>query len=271
MTTTTTNGSSGADRRGAVWLVLAAALTIAVVLGPAAVAGWATGTHLSVAALPEAVASGFAAWVRSGRASSAPLADAVAFWAVFHAVKAVVAIALLVVLVPVGRRLWGAYARARSGGRRALLLLVGVLGAPVAPVVLLMTMANVQGAVAPLSSVLTFLPMDGPAVGAVRSALAGGVSTPPVATLVDDFRVYHAALVVTAVAAIVVVAALTVVVWVRRTRTPEPARRLRRVLAAAGVLLPGLLLFLGIVLVANLSTVADTAPALAAFFDGSGT
>lgn len=271
MTMTTSDRPSGMDRRGAAWFVLAGALTIAVVLGPGAVAGWSSSAHLSVSALPATVAAGFDQWVRSGRASSAPLADAVSFWAVFHTVKAVAAVALLVALVPVGRRVWGAYAQARSTGRRTLLLLVGVLGAPVAPIVLLMAMANVQGAVAPLSSVLNFLPMDSPAVHQVRSELTDGTTTPPLATLVDDFRLYHAALVVTAVAAIVVVLALTVVVWVRRARTPRPARRLRRALTAAGVLLPGMLLFLGVVLLANLSTVSDTAPALAAFFDGSGT
>lgn len=267
---TMTNTPATVDRRGVVWFMLAGALTIAVVVWPAAIAGWASGTHLSVAALPGAVASGFAQWVGSGRTSSSPLAAAVSYWAVFHIVKAIVAVALLVVLVPVGQRVWTAYARARSRGRRIILFLVGVLGAPIAPLVLLVVMANVQGAVAPLSSVLNFLPMDGASVLQVRGELASGTMTAPLAALIDDFRRYHAALVVTAVAAIIVVVAGTAAIWVQRARTPKADRRLRRVLAGGGILLPGMLLFLGIVLLANLSTVADTAPALAAFFDGSG-
>lgn len=258
------------DRRGVVWSTLAAALMIAIVVWPAAIAGWTSGTHLSVAALAGTVASGFGRWVESGRASSSPLAAAVSYWAVFHAVKAIVAVALLVVLVPVGQRIWAAHARTPSRRRRVGLLVTGLLGAPIAPIVLLVAMANVQGAVAPLSSVLNFLPLDGPSVLQVRGELAAGRMTPPLTVLIEDFRLYHAALVGTAVAAIVVVVAGTVAIWVQRARAPRLDRRLRRVLACGGILLPGMLPFLGVVLLANMSTVADTAPALAAFLDGSG-
>lgn len=260
-----------AARRGVVWFVLAGLLPIALVVWPEAVAGWVSGTHLSVAALPGVVADGFARWLQSGQAASEPLSPAVSFWAVFHVVKAIVAGALLVVSVPVGRRIWGAYARVQSRGHRIGLWLVGVLGAPLVPLLLLIVMANVQGAVAPLSSVLTFLPMDGPAVQQVRSDLASGRATPPVTTMITDFRLYHAVLVAVAVAAVLAVLAATVVLWVRRARTPRDQRRLRRVLAAGGMLTPVMVLFLGVVLVANLSTVEATAPALALFFDGSGT
>ncbi len=258
------------DRRGAAWLALAGALAIAVVLSPAAVAGWTSGTHLSIAELPGTVESEFGRWVASGRASSAPLAAAVSYWSVFHVVKAVVAIALLVALVPIGRRTWGAWARAGSRGPRTGLLLVGVIGAAVAPLVLLVAMANVQGAVAPLSSVLNFLPLESAPVAQVRVQLAAGATTPVLTALVDDFRLYHAVLVGTAVVAIVLVAVGSVALWVQRARTPKPDRRLRRVLTLGGVLLPCMLLFLGVVLLANVSTVADTAPALSAFLDGSG-
>ncbi len=261
----------GESRSGAAWFVIAGLLTIAVVALPAAVARSLTGTSLTVAALPGTVAAGFEQWVRTGQASSAPLAPAVSFWAVFHVVKAVVAALLLVTLIPVGRQVWNAYERARSRGRRARLRAIGGLGSLAVPLLVLVVMANVQGAVAPLSSVLTFLPMDGPAVTQVRDQLASGRMTPPSTTLVADFRLYHAALVAAAVVAIGLGSAATTTLWVQRARMHESRRRLRRVLAVGGMIIPVMLLLLGVVLLANVSTVADTTPALAAFFDGSGT
>ncbi|MGU3410631.1 hypothetical protein ACLBWP_11030 [Microbacterium sp. M1A1_1b] len=258
------------ERRVAVWLAGAGVLVMALVFLPSAIAAWSTGAQVSVATLPDVVAAGFSQWVRSGSSSHSGLADAVSFWAVFHVVKAIVAAALLVAVLPVGMRIWAAYVHAPTRSRRILLLTAGVLGAPAPPVLVLMVMANVQGAAAPLSSVLTFLPMTGASVAQVRGELAAGTMTPMLTALVDDFRLYHAVLVGTAVVAIVAVVVATVVVWIRRARTSPTDRRLRRVLAAAGTALPVLVLFLGVVLLANVSTVADTAPALASFFDGSG-
>lgn len=255
----------------AVWLVVSGVLVIALATAPAAVAGWGTGTSLSVTGLPSAVAEGFTQWMQSGRMTGTTLAVSTSFWMVFHLVKALVAAALLVTVIPVGIRIWGAYARTDSRGRRILLWLAGVVGAPAVPLLVLMVMANVQGVVAPLSSVLNFLPLDTPAVTDVRTALAAGQTTPALSTLTNDFRLYHAALVVCAVIAVLAVVGATVVLWVRRARTPREQRRLRRVLAAGGMIVPMFLLILGVVLLANASTVADTTPALVAFFEGSGT
>jgi hypothetical protein len=261
----------GTRQVGARRFAIAGILAVALVLLPTTVARWLTGTQLTVAALPGTVAAGFEQWVRSGRASSEPLSQAVRYWEVFHVVKTIVAVALVSVVVPLVRQVWGAYARAQSIRRRTATWLVGASGALAVPVLVLVVMANVQGAVAPLSSVLNFLPMDGPAVAQVREDLATGRATPPLATLVDDFRLYHAALVVAAVAAIVAAGVTTATLWMRRARIDPSERRLRRVLASGGMIVPVMLLFLGVVLLANVSSVADTRPALAAFFDGSAT
>jgi hypothetical protein len=132
-------------------------------------------------------------------------------------------------------------------------------------------MANVQGAFAPLSSVLTFLPAEAtPGVRQVTAQLAAGTPDAVTTALVNDFRAYHAVLVTCLVVAIVGVITATVALWVRRARMPKADKRPRRVLLAGALALPMLLPALGLLLLANLSTVADTAPALALFFDGSG-
>lgn len=268
-----TGAGAWAGRRGALgWFAASIALFYAVLVVPAAVAEWSSANGMAMDRLSGAVSAGFADWVTSGAPiPSEQLSSAASFWAVFHLVKAALAAALIVALIPVGRRLWGAYARSESRYRRVPLWVAGVIGAPVLPVLLFVVMANVQGAVAPVSSVLTFLGADSaPATEQIRAQLAAGTTTPVLAALIDDFRLYHAVLVVALVVAVVVVIAVTALLWMRRARSPREQRRLRRVLAAGGLIVPMLLPVLGVLLLANLSTVEDTAPALAVFFDGSG-
>ena len=220
--------------------------------------------------LGEDVTAGFERWALTGTTGPA-LSGAVTFWAVFHLVKAVLAVALLAVLIVVGCRIWSHAARSRTGSARAGWGIVGVLGAGLPVVALLVVIANVQGALAPLSSVLNFLPGDAsPAVQQVTAQLAAGTLDAVTGALVDDFRSYHAILVVCLAVAIVGVIAASAALWVRRARIPRDDKRPRRVLLVGALVLPMLLPVLGLLALANLSTVEDTAPALTLFLDGGG-
>ena len=265
--------AGGVSRRRILpWALITAALAVGVATVPPLVAEWASGGRLAIAGLQGQVSAGFELWVTSGAAGpGAGLSDAVSFWSVFHIAKAVLAVGLLAALIVAGCRIWSRTARSRSGARRALWALAGVAGAWMPVAVLLVVIANVQGAIAPLTSVLTFLPGDTtPAIEQVRSDLASGVYSPATTALLDDFRTYHVALVVSLLVVMVGLVATTVMLWMLRARQSRDDRRMRNILAAAGIAVPLLLPLFGLLFLANLSTVADTAPALAAFFDGSG-
>lgn len=253
----------------------AAALGAATMILPPLVAEWSSPGRVTIGGLAETVTAGFSAWMSSQAAApAAPLADAVAFWAVFHVVKAVLATALLCALVVVGCHVWGRAARAEPRAARAAWLAVGVLGAGLPVLALLVVLANVQGALAPLSSVMSFLPVGatpeaGP-VAQVRDELATGAYGPVTGALVADFRTYHAVLV--ACLAVVIGGLWAAVVWmlVRRARTPRTARLPRRFLASGAGAVALLTVALGVTLLANMSTVADPARALAGFFGSGG-
>ena len=264
------------------WTLLGAALlaTAGLMQLPwRAADAWPGAAGVGSGDLTERVGSAFVAFWTAGTAGAPALADfsrVSAYWQVFHVTKAVAAAALLALLVLLGVRLWQAFARSTRPGARWMLGTLGVLGAPFAPFVLVVLLANVQGAVAPLSSVLTFLPTDGsdPAVSqAVAQALDGlrsGTLSPALAALVDDFRTYHAVMAWAAIAASIAVIATSVVLLVARARLPRDQRSARRVLVAVALIIPSIAFALGVVALANISTVEDTVPALTAFFEGGG-
>ncbi|GAA4089620.1 hypothetical protein ACFFOS_13910 [Nocardioides kongjuensis] len=213
-----------------------AALLAAVVLAPEAVATLLVGDYAGVGALRDALPGAFADHWRLGEAAvSGELADAVGYWAAFHVVKAVLAGALLAVLV-------AGLGRVRRGAGRVALLALATLAAVV-------LVANVQGAVAPLSSLLSMLPTQ-----ANDLALASS-GTPAFAALVRDFSTYHLAMVVLAGAATLTTAWLAV-------RAGRRGRRAGAGAAAAAVVV------LGVVTLANVSTVAAPEPALVGFLRG---
>lgn len=213
--------------------VTTTALLAAVLLAPAVVASLVFGEIDGVAALRAGLPDAFAEHWRAGNdAVAGDLGRAVGYWATFHAVKAVLATFLLVALAR-------ALTRVRRRPLRVALQVLAVLAAVVAVV-------NVQGAIAPLSSLLSMLP--GEAAGAALAA----DDTPAFAALVHDFAVYHAAAVVLVGVAAAAVAVLGRRAWLRGRRGPA-------LVAAAAVAL------LGVVVLANLSTAADPEPALRAF------
>lgn len=251
-------------------------LLFAVFLAPFRLASiWPNGGYRDVGQLRESVGDGFVAYWSTGSAALNPeLASAVDFWARFHVVKALFAAALLVVLVPMGIAIWQRYIRTPSLGRRLALGMLGLANAALAFLALLILTANIQGAIAPWTSIMGMLPSaaSDPAVAAaqreVSASLANGAQSPAVDALINDFVIYHAVMVGVGLVTCAGLVVAMVLVWRARRRTPRVQRRQRRVL---GVGLFGLLTVLGffaLVTAANLSTVLKPVPALIGAFNG---
>jgi hypothetical protein len=265
-------GRRGSSVRAEVWAGVSVLLVVAVAAGPGVLAGPLTGAHLTVGELPSTTGAGFDRWLLSGHgALDVRLSSAVTFWRAFHVVKAVLSAALMCSVALLWRAASTSAVAPEARVQRVAHPLAGMLGAPMVALSVLLVIANVQGAAAPLSSLLTLLPTDAtPGIEGLRAQIASGRESPAASVLIGDFRTYHAALAgcLLVVTAVVLLAAVSA--WSGRARTDRAQRQRRRALLRAGILTSMLLPLLGVVLVANLSTVADTAPALLAFFDGSG-
>ncbi len=262
-----------------VWpLVWAAVLVLAVFLAPFRVASvWPGGGYPSRTALVDSLSSGFIHYSTGGSALMGPdLACPVDFWARFHVLKAALAGVLVLVLVSLGSRSWRVYTRAGRPRRR---LVVGALmgvEVPTALVAIVVLVANIQGAVAPLSSALGLLPIDRPdpvlaeTIAQVRHGLRSGTRSPTLELLVHDFTRYHLAMSCLGAAATVSLVVAVVLLGRRRSRMSVAPHRGRGVLALAVVAAVVSSGFFAVVTAANVSTVARPVPALLAFFEGSG-
>jgi hypothetical protein len=255
---------------------MAVALSLAVVVAPMVLASvWSGDGYANLADLRGAVGSGLVHYWAADTGRLGPdLERVVDHWRRFHLVKAVLSGMLLVVLLELGSRLATAYVEAPRGSSRLLAGVLAVADAVLALIVLLVVMANVQGAAAPLSSALGLLPLDSPdrdlasTITQIRHDLAGEATSPAQAALVHDFAVYHAAM---AGLAVLVSAGLVAVVarsWRRHAATPRVEARRRRVLAVGAPAAAVSATVFVVVAAANITTVLDPAPALLAFFDG---
>ncbi|MFC7450960.1 hypothetical protein [Rhodococcus daqingensis] len=275
--------STGVSGRAFAALVaIAAALAAAFVFAPRMLAGSRPGGgFFDQTSLVEAVRVAFVEYWSSGDEDlSAGLATVVDYWFRYHVAKAVIAAMLLIVLVALGVLLWKAFLRAGGleAGKRAALASAGVLVSMLALFSLVLVMANVQGAVAPFSSLVSMLPVretDGAlaeTLGQVRQHLAdplsaGDQSTPALEVMVSDFSRYHLAMALIAAIAAAVLVGLSVVFWKWFAATESSDRATRRVLGTFGVLSALVSLGLLVVAVANTTTAANPAPALLAFFN----
>lgn len=262
---------------------LATALGAALVLAPSPLAASAPGGGFADQSdLVAALRTAFAGYWRSGDPALTPgLAHVVDYWFRYHVAKGVIGALLLVVLVALGVGLWRVFVRAAdlTAGRRVALVSAGALVAASALFSLAVVMANIQGAVAPLSSALSMLPLGAPSgqltstVDQVRQDLsdysgAGGHSHPAVVVMVNDFGRYHAVMVVISATVALSFAVMSVASGRRFRRTASSDRRVRRALAVLGVLAALLSISVLVVTVANISVATDPAPALLAFFQG---
>jgi heme/copper-type cytochrome/quinol oxidase subunit 2 len=260
-------------------VVLAAAFVVAPGTLAASRPGGGFADQLS---LVDTLGKAFVEYWRSGDRDLSPsLERVVDYWFRYHVAKAVIAAILLIVLVALGVLLWRAFLRAGAlgAGRRAALASAGVLVTMPALFSLVVVMANVQGAVAPFASLLSLLPVG--ASGGVladtfdqvrqrlaESAGAGHRTPPALEVMISDYALYHVTLVVIGSIVAVVLIGMSIVLWRRSARTGSSDRRTRRVLRSFGVLSTVLSLIMIVVVVANMTNVADPAPALLALFDG---
>jgi len=264
-------------------VALAVALAVAFVVAPRALAASSWGDRLvEKRNLIQAVRGAFVEyWVSGNRGFPPGLERVVDYWFRYHIAKAVIAAILLVVLSALGILLSKAFLKAaRLGlGRRVVLASAGVFVWLQALFSLLIVMANVQGAIAPLASLLPMLavsPMDGELASVldqVKQRLAdfpsaGNQNPPALEVMVSEFSLFHEALAVLAAIVGVIFVGMSVMLWKRFARTGSSDGRTRRLLGSLGVL-SGLFLLVVIVLaMANATTAADPAPALLAFFQG---
>ncbi|MGL5818827.1 MAG: hypothetical protein ACRCZD_20465 [Phycicoccus sp.] len=244
-------------------LVATSALVAATILLPWPVAAWWAGTSWhGPDELARAVGDGLVSdWTNRavpGDGGSG-LLEPSRFWGRFHLVKAVLAALLLGVAVTLTVRCWSAAGSTRR--RTAAWRAAGVAGGGLAGLALLVMVANVQGTVVPLSSVISFLPA-GPedaavvaAVGELQSDLAAGPRSPVAETLLHDFSVYHAVMAGLGAITAVAIAALVLRLWRRRHR-------------GVGVPLVVVSLAFALVTAANIGTALDPTPALDTFLRG---
>ncbi|MCV7131762.1 hypothetical protein H7J06_02080 [Mycobacterium hodleri] len=235
------------------------------------------GGFFGSAALSSSVADNFVAlWHSGDRAMPAGMNDLVQYWRRYHVAKAVLAGLLVVVLAAWATRLWKSSTDSAIATRRQRV--AGAAGATVTAAgfgAALLLMANVQGAVAPLSSVLTLLPpaVDDPAVGQARAQVsqqlrAHGTPRPVLAHMINDFGNYHAVLAASAV----VLACATVAVgdvvgrsFVTTARSDRAARR-KKALASTVFAMVGIGVL--VLAAANVGNAADPARALLLFYAG---
>jgi hypothetical protein len=241
-------------RRPLLLAFVALVLVVAVVVVPGVVASVPSGGDVGAA---------FSRWWASGDGSvHGELARSADGWARFHVAKALVAAMLLVVLAWSGAWAWLRYVEAGRRSRRLVLGGVGTVCVGLALVAYVFVIANIQGAVAPLSSLLS-MTHPGPAVAEVRRGLAGGSHSPALTTLVHDFAVYHAAMAGLAAFSTAAFLGGAVALWRRR------AGANRRLVTVAASFTALLALIFAVLTAANLSTALDAAPALSAFFGGA--
>ncbi|MDK0517708.1 hypothetical protein [Streptomyces sp. ML-6] len=220
-------------------------------------------------------------WNSGDRMFSPGMERVVDYWFRFHVVKAVIAAVLLIVVVALGVLLRKSFPRGGGAGpaRRAAVATGRVVVTVLALFSSVIVVVNIQGAVAPFTSLLSMLPVGtrhgklADTLDQVRQRLADSLTTgasPPPAldAMISDNSRYHVALAVTAAIVAVALVALSGVLWRRFLRTGPSGEHSRRALGACGVLTVALSLVVAVVAVANLSTASDSAQGLSVFFNG---
>lgn len=258
------------------WLVMAVVtLTAAVFVAPLPVAEWSLGRpRAGIGTVQAAVGSALGqGWTGSAGSMVSHLGDLVALWERFHLVKAVLCAAWLAALGALARDLRGRRGPGigATGPSRSRWAAGGaVLTELTAALALVMLVANLQGALAPLASTVSLAsgsrdPSLAAAAGHAASTLRAGYAAAPTQEILEAFAAYHRVMV--GLGGLMVAFAVAGLWWAWRRR----GRRVRR----GGVRWPSFALGLwglafGLVTFANLTTARSPAPALAAFLDTLG-
>jgi len=220
-------------------------------------------------------------WGSGDRTYPPALQRVVDYWFRFHLVKGGIAALLLIVLGVLTVLLWRTFLRAdglRTGSRVALVS-AGTAAPMLALCALAVVMANLQGALAPFSSLLPMLTEGTPdailadPLAQARQQLAGshrtsGYTPPALDAMVSDFGSYHAVMAVIAAVVAVALLGVSVMLWRSFARAGSGGRRARRVWGWFGVGSTLSALIVTVILVANAGVASDPAPALLGFFNG---
>ncbi|MGC5249267.1 hypothetical protein ACPXB3_20345 [Gordonia sp. DT219] len=248
------------------------ALGAATMLLPAPLAGLGGGRPADMSAATADAVVDF--WTHGIAQLPDDLAALVDYWQRFHIVKAVLAAALLVVAVRLTIDLYRGGRRtptAPDGSGRHLVR--ATPAAVVAALALTIVAANLQGVVAPLSTLIPLATYAGdPRISAISEQAyaqltppGGTVPSAPLSVLVDDFALYHKAFAVISAVLVVAFGGWAVGIAAAARRTPAGHRSRRYASAAA---LTVLAVATGVVCAANVSSALDSAHALALFFGG---
>jgi len=249
--------------RSAGWLTaVVAVLIVAFIWLPARLAG---ASSVERTELGGAAGRAIVQYWHTGRRTYPPsLAELVDYWRRYHIVKAMVAAALLITLCALAKIQWRSVL-AEPGGRGSVAAFAGLAtSCGLAFGSSLLILANIQGAVAPLSSLLSTLPLGhDPAVddtaSAIHHALGGRVDgQQPLGRMVADFGRYHAVL--AAGAALLSVWLVGSAISALRRSKPGVLQRSRTWIFAT------LAVVMLVVCVANAVTASNPAPALRLLF-----
>jgi hypothetical protein len=272
---------SGRPRASSRQLVaLAVALAVLFVIAPATLAGGTYGRSFTDnGSLVDATRTSFAAFWSAGSGDLPPaLQSAVDYWQRYHVVKALIAGLLLAVLLVLGTRVGRALSRSdgRDGGKTTALIAAAVGIALSALVAIVLTVANIQGAMAPFASLLSLLGVEqrggelAATVDQVRQALAqpGATHSAALNAIVDDFAFYHAVFAVVAAALAVCFLVVGVTAWRARRSATVASGGVRRMLGAFGASSIVLALLVLVVALANVSNATAPEEGLRIFFGG---
>lgn len=267
----------------AMLVALAGVLVAAFVVAPRTLAASrSNGGFVDRRNFVESVRVAFVEYWNSGARDLTPgMERVVDYWFRYHVAKAVIAGLLLIVLIALGVLLWKAFLRASALGvaRRVVQAAAGALVTMLGLFSLATVMANIQGAVAPVASLLPMLTVGGSTgelaetLHQVRQGLAdshgtGNQTMPALEVMISDYARFHVALAVLAAGVAVVLICLNVMLWKKFAGTDSTDRRTRRVWGTFGVLSVLSSLLVIIVAVANANTAANPASGLLVFFEG---
>jgi heme A synthase len=258
---------------------LAVALGAAFVLLPRPLAQALSGhSYGDEQHLSDKVAAAFVTYWHAGRRSLTPeLAHLVDYWRWYHVAKTVTAIGVLIVLVVLAIRLFKTYARTDQQAGAWSSATGGVVAALLSAVAFVAALANIQGTIAPFSSLMSMLPINSAhgslkaMIGQVKHDVAhySGDSPGPLRMMVHDLAVYHVVVSVIAGLFALVLVVLMIMSWRTYARTPTIDRRGRRLFRGLGIAALVVAALLAILAAGNQSAVIDSPTAVLNFYKGT--
>lgn len=259
--------------------ILSTALAAAFVLLPRPVASAVSGrSYGGEQDLTVKVSAAFVDyWHIGNRALTPALLHLVDYWRWYHVVKAVTAIGLLVVLIVLATRFWKTYVVIGTHTEGWASATAGVVATVLSVFAFMLALANVQGAFAPFSSLMSMLPIrsaDGELEAVIEQVKQGLAHYPSGSTgalrmIVGDLALYHVVVMVISWLVAVVLIVLTIGSWRTYARTTEEARRARRLFSSLGISSMLMTTLIAVLALANTSAAADSATAVLNFYKGT--